>query len=248
MVKELDGEEITIVPSTVGKIVPDGTPEEEWEWAVESLTESTSTPARPGSGWRSSRSTGSRPTSSTAATQALALAEAVAPDVGICLDAFHMNIEEADLLEAIRAAGPKLYRLPRRRQQSAWRPAWARSTGRRSSARSTRSATTARSRSSSWRRSTGRRPTRIPTRSRPNPVDISPEEMQFIIDHGSSLLSESFYSMLVEQRAHDDPAAHLVSRRMKIARRRRALAALPRSRSNASTCPTSAGSPASTWR
>ena len=30
-----------------------------------------------------------------------------------------------------------------------------------------------------------------------NPVDISDEEMQFIIDHGSSLLSESFYDMLV---------------------------------------------------
>ena len=26
-----------------------------------------------------------------------------------------------------------------------------------------------------------------------NPVDISPEELQFIIDHGSSLLSEGFY-------------------------------------------------------
>ena len=32
-----------------------------------------------------------------------------------------------------------------------------------------------------------------------NPVDISPEELQFIIDHGSSLLSESFYGMLVEK-------------------------------------------------
>ena len=39
MVKELDGQEITIVPSTVGKIVPDGTPEQEWEWCVASLQE-----------------------------------------------------------------------------------------------------------------------------------------------------------------------------------------------------------------
>ena len=30
-----------------------------------------------------------------------------------------------------------------------------------------------------------------------NPVNISPEELQFIIDHGSSLLSEEFYDMLV---------------------------------------------------
>ncbi len=31
------------------------------------------------------------------------------------------------------------------------------------------------------------------------PVNISPEELQFIIDHGSSLLSEEFYGMLVEK-------------------------------------------------
>ena len=37
MVKELDGKEITIVPSTVGKIKPQGTPEDEWKWAVASL-------------------------------------------------------------------------------------------------------------------------------------------------------------------------------------------------------------------
>ena len=40
--------------------------------------------------------------------QALALADAVAPDVGVCLDCFHMNIEEVDLLETIRAIGPRL--------------------------------------------------------------------------------------------------------------------------------------------
>src|SRR5262245_22864651 len=37
MVKELGGQEITIVPSTVGKIKPQGTPEDEWRWAVDSL-------------------------------------------------------------------------------------------------------------------------------------------------------------------------------------------------------------------
>jgi sugar phosphate isomerase/epimerase len=39
MVKELDGFEMTIVPATVGKIVPDATPDEEWKWAVESMKE-----------------------------------------------------------------------------------------------------------------------------------------------------------------------------------------------------------------
>ena len=31
-----------------------------------------------------------------------------------------------------------------------------------------------------------------------NPVDISPEQLKFIQDHGSSLLSEEFYTMLYE--------------------------------------------------
>ena len=38
MVKELDGEEITIVPEHGRQDRPDGTPEQEWAWAVESLT------------------------------------------------------------------------------------------------------------------------------------------------------------------------------------------------------------------
>jgi sugar phosphate isomerase/epimerase len=37
MVKELGGQEITIVPCTVGKLVPEASPSEEWQWAVESL-------------------------------------------------------------------------------------------------------------------------------------------------------------------------------------------------------------------
>ena len=39
MVKELGGEEISVVPATVGKITPDSTPENEWRWAVDALKE-----------------------------------------------------------------------------------------------------------------------------------------------------------------------------------------------------------------
>ena len=39
MVKELDGQMVSVVPATVGKIVPDGRPDEEWQWAVEGLQE-----------------------------------------------------------------------------------------------------------------------------------------------------------------------------------------------------------------
>jgi sugar phosphate isomerase/epimerase len=34
-----------------------------------------------------------------------------------------------------------------------------------------------------------------------NPVDISPEQLKFIEDHGSSLLSERFYDWLVAETA-----------------------------------------------
>src|SRR4030067_3784691 len=37
MVKELEGYEMTIVPATVGKISPDGPPDEAWKWAVGGL-------------------------------------------------------------------------------------------------------------------------------------------------------------------------------------------------------------------
>lgn len=33
------GKVISLVPATVGKIVPDGRPEEEWEWAIEGVKE-----------------------------------------------------------------------------------------------------------------------------------------------------------------------------------------------------------------
>ena len=43
--------------------------------------------------------------------------------------------------------------------------------------------------------------TKYPDAIEKNPVDISPEQLKFIQDHGSSLLSESFYTMLVETSA-----------------------------------------------
>lgn len=108
MVKELDGHMVSVVPCTVGKIVPDGRPDEEWKWAVDSLKEI----------YDYSESSGIvigiEPINRfetyfiNRGDQALALAEAVGPNCGVCLDTFHMNIEEADMFEAIRRAKGKL--------------------------------------------------------------------------------------------------------------------------------------------
>lgn len=39
MIHELEGRNMSIVPSQVGKVVPMDTPEQEWKWAVEGLQE-----------------------------------------------------------------------------------------------------------------------------------------------------------------------------------------------------------------
>src|ERR671918_1310892 len=44
LVVGLGGKILTVVPSTVGKIVPMSSPEEEWRWAIESLKEGNAHP------------------------------------------------------------------------------------------------------------------------------------------------------------------------------------------------------------
>ena len=64
-----------------------------------------------------SRSTASRPTSSTAPIRACSWPNEVGNNVGVTLDTFHLNIEEADMLASIRNAGSQARGLPCRRQQ-----------------------------------------------------------------------------------------------------------------------------------
>ncbi len=108
MVKELNGYMVSVVPGTVGKIVPDGRPEEEWAWAVASMQECYEFAEQ--SGIR----LGIEPINRfetyfiNRAAQALALAEAVGPNCGVCLDIFHMNLEESNYYDAIHQAKDRL--------------------------------------------------------------------------------------------------------------------------------------------
>lgn len=107
-VSRLRGRILTIVPSTVGKIVPLASPTEEWGWCVEALKECQAHAETVGV------RIGLEPLNRfetyflNRCEQALALADAVGGDCGVALDTFHMNVEEADLLAAIRAAGDRL--------------------------------------------------------------------------------------------------------------------------------------------
>ncbi len=108
MVKELNGHEMTIVPSEVGKVKAMDTPEQEWKWAVEGLREVY------GHSEEAGVVIGLEPLNRFETNflnrhdQALMLAQEVGPNCGICLDAFHINIEESDLFQAILNAGKKL--------------------------------------------------------------------------------------------------------------------------------------------
>ncbi len=198
MVKELDGHEITIVPATVGKVVPDGPPEDEWGWAVDGLKEIHEHASAAGVRMAIEGLNRFETYFINRGDQALALADAVAPDVGICLDAFHMNMEEIDFHQAIRDAGDRLVdfhvadnnRMACGMGQLNWEEivGTLKDTG-------YDGALTVEFVAPIDRTPANQYPNAIET----DPVDISPEEMQFIIDHGSSLLSEEFYDMLVEK-------------------------------------------------
>jgi sugar phosphate isomerase/epimerase len=108
MVKELGGSIISLVPATVGKIIPDARPEEEWQWAVEGVREIYAYTEATGI------KIGIEPINRfetyfiNRGEQALALAEAVGPNCGVCLDAFHMNLEEEDMFATMKKVGNRL--------------------------------------------------------------------------------------------------------------------------------------------
>ena len=116
----------------------------------------------------------------------------------MCLDCFHMNIEEVDLLETIRTIGPRLrdFHVADNNRMACGMGAldWPAIVG------ALRDINYDGALTVEFVAPIDRTPANhYPDAVETEPVDISPEEMQFIIDHGSSLLSESFYSMLVEK-------------------------------------------------
>jgi sugar phosphate isomerase/epimerase len=108
LIGALGGRILTVVPSTVGKITPMASPEEEWQWAVEGLKECQAHAEEKGVRLALEPLTRFETYFLNRHDQALALAEDVGGDCGVCLDMFHMNIEEADWSEALKTAGDKL--------------------------------------------------------------------------------------------------------------------------------------------
>src|SRR5690606_37256139 len=109
MVSELEGEIITLVPATVGKVVPDGTEEEEWKWVVDATRECFSHARKVGVRIAVEPLNRFETYLFNRGEQALALADAVSPECGVCLDTYHLHMEEFDVEEAIRKGGKRLF-------------------------------------------------------------------------------------------------------------------------------------------
>lgn len=201
LVAALDGEEMTIVPATVGKITPDATPEQEWEWAVTALKDIYEHAQPLGVTLAIEPLNRFETYFINRGAQAMALAEAVGDDCGVCLDAFHINIEEADLYQAIRDCGPRLVdfhaadnnRMPAGMGHYDWRRVvdTLREVG-------YDGALTAEFVAPIDRTPANPYPNALDT----SPVDISDDQRKFIEDHGSSILTEEFYDWLTQQHAN----------------------------------------------
>jgi sugar phosphate isomerase/epimerase len=192
MVSELEGEIVTLVPATVGKVVPDGTEEEEWKWVVDATMECFAHAQKKGVRLAIEPLNRFETYFFNRAAQALALADAVHPDCGVCLDAFHLNIEEEDIYEAIRLAGKRLFDFHvadnNRFAAGLGHLDWPKIVATLKEIGYDGALT------NEFVAPVDRTPAaKYPDMVERNPVDIPPEQLKFIQDHGSSLLTEKFY-------------------------------------------------------
>ncbi len=182
--------------------IPTGDPDDEWRWLVESTTEINDF----------ARSVGVRVAVEpinrfetyvvNRIDQALALCDAVGADLGVAIDTFHMNIEEDDLFGAIKRAGSRVFdvhvadnnRMPAGLGSIDW----------------TRVLTAldeigydgplaAEFVANVDRTPANRYPGALETDL--DKLNIDPMQRQFIIDHGSTILTESFYEWMTKVNA-----------------------------------------------
>ena len=200
MVKELGGHEMTIVPSQVGKVAAMDTPEQEWAWAVEGLREIY--PHAQAAGVLMALEPLNRFETNflNRADQAVMLAEAVGPDCGVCIDTFHLNIEEADMYAAIRNSAHRLvdFHVADNNRMACGMGAldWPKIIGTLKEVGYDGAITV----------EFVAPLDRTPANPYKNAVasaesELTPEQLKFIEDHGSGVLSEEFYSWLVEETA-----------------------------------------------
>lgn len=108
MASDLGGEIVTIVPGRVGKIVASGSPEEEWQWVIDGLREVAAFAQSKGI------RVGLEPLNRfethflNRTDQTLRLADEVGFSCGVTFDPFHLALEEKDMYAALRACKSRI--------------------------------------------------------------------------------------------------------------------------------------------
>ncbi|RRQ49729.1 sugar phosphate isomerase/epimerase [Maribacter algicola] len=198
MVSDLGGSVISLVPATVGKIIPDATPEQEWEWAVEGVREV----------YKYTEELGVRigiePINRfetyfiNRGAQALALAEEVGPNCGVCLDTFHMNIEEVDMFETMKKVGNRLVNFHvadnNRMAPGMGHLNWKKIID------TLREINYDKVLSVEFCAPLDRTPANpFPNSIESDPKELTAEQKKFLEDHGSSAITDDFYTMLTKK-------------------------------------------------
>ncbi|KAI8958480.1 xylose isomerase-like protein [Daldinia sp. FL1419] len=100
----------TVVPCTVGKLQPTADTTKEWEWLVQGVREVAQYALQKGVRIAIEPLNRFETYIITNTSQALKLIdEANVPNLGVAFDTFHMNIEETDMIAALRKCGNRLY-------------------------------------------------------------------------------------------------------------------------------------------
>ncbi|MEY3284568.1 MAG: hypothetical protein RIR86_2581 [Acidobacteriota bacterium] len=196
MTKRLGGRIFCIVPSTVGKTRPLASIAQEWAWAVAGLKEVTEYAGELGI------VPGIEPLNRFETyfinrhDQALLLCEEVGNNLGVVLDAFHINIEEADPIQAIRNVGSKLVDFHvadnNRRPAGKGHFDWARIVG------ALREIGYEGHLTAEFVLTLDRTPIALMSEKRESDMTVTAEDLKFINDMGSGLISGADYDQAVE--------------------------------------------------
>ena len=110
LIAAIGGRTLCCVPSTIGKTRPLADVDSEWSWCVDALRRLGDHAGERGVRIALEPITRFETYFLNRAEQALRLADDVGlENVGVCLDTYHMNMEEEDPLAAIRAVGDRLF-------------------------------------------------------------------------------------------------------------------------------------------
>ncbi|KAM0247862.1 hypothetical protein ACHAP5_003874 [Fusarium lateritium] len=197
----LGGQIVTVVPGNVGTIIPSSTPENEWTWAVEGLREVAAFAQTNGIRVALEPLNRFETYFLNRTNQALALANEVGYNVGIAFDPFHLALEEKDLLAAIKACHSQIVdfhvsdnnRLAAGDGSFDWH----------SIMEALAEAGYDGGLAVEFMPSIDRTPVGAFGKKQleTGEVDVTPDQLQFIVDHGSGLLSDDYYTELLRRSA-----------------------------------------------